>query len=490
MIVLNWLFTPLLSLIVVSLVLVLAVGAASVHPLHWSATLRTAAEPEVTRRVRGSSRYSQSDSIAKARLLGAAPDQNEGSSEEVVLDAVVTLTDVNDRQQLRNELKRRRDWLEKSALTAQVRMVAQIPSLQTASYVWALGRMLAEVRFACAGFVWFLPKAAPFLAQRLQRHPRKMATAGVVLGILFAGVTHVFKHDATFNWLTIVGNVITAFAVIAFVSAVVALYGAFIVTRFGSPRNWTRRGVIAGLMYAGFVITIMSLVFSGRLAQWELWMTGLIEGTTVGNWVGGALIAALLVYLLRNAVTWIRARRLWISERITTAGIAVFVLLMLLVLACYLLNIPLVEVDQLIMGGAWLMFGLFILAGMVKCIEWTRKLIALRRHRVQVARRGFRWWILLAWIGCGILVSMAQDPVARMQLSPTGQVLGAIFGILYLMWVVAIIPGFIVTILYLRRVNKAYEKLRFDQAPPHPDLASHEAVRATTKEADSGPREI
>lgn len=161
--ILAWALWPLFTLALLSLALIVGVGALCVRPLRWEAALFIAAQSEIDRRVAYVARSPRADHLAAARLLGRPPAHQHNLDEraDAILDALTVMTDDFDRTQLKNRLQKIREGLQKSALDRQLRLVARIPSLRIATYLWIAGRHLNEAGFVLYGLIWFLPRSLP-----------------------------------------------------------------------------------------------------------------------------------------------------------------------------------------------------------------------------------------------------------------------------------------------------------------------------------------
>lgn len=95
----DLLFLPLFLLTLITLLLLVVLGATVVFPRKWEATLREAALAEVERRFVGLGPRSQADLIAAERLVGngSGPADTEDDTASAVLDAVLVLTNGSDR---------------------------------------------------------------------------------------------------------------------------------------------------------------------------------------------------------------------------------------------------------------------------------------------------------------------------------------------------------------------------------------------------------
>ncbi len=231
----------------------------------------------------------QSDLIAANRMVGNGSKHAEikVDTSSAVLDAVLVLTNRSDRSRLDEELESWRSRLESSAIDQQVRLVAGVPSIRVASYLWVASARFNTARFALVGFMWFLPRALPFLAQRLQKHGGALGIVGVIVGLLWAAVARATAQEgASFDWFSVVSNVGLICAIAGMVIAVLSLYKAVLVTRFGAPRKWTLRGIITGSAFVLLVCVLIGLGWSGVAANWQLQLVRWGQNLEVSDVVG------------------------------------------------------------------------------------------------------------------------------------------------------------------------------------------------------------
>lgn len=482
----DWLFIPLCVLTLVTVLFLFVLGATVVFPRKWDVALRDAALAEVERRFVGLGPRSQSDLIAADRMVGncGKPADANDDTASSVLDAVLVLTDGSDRSLLDAELEGLRSHLESSALEQQVRVVAQVRSIRIARYLWAASAWFNTARFALVGFLWFFPRALPFLGRRLQKHGGALGIIGVVVGLLWAAVARATAPEGSaFDWFSVVSNVGLICAIAGMVIAVLGLYKAVLVTRFGAPRQWTRRGVMTGSVFVVYICVVLGLTWSGVVAdwQWQLvrWGQNLEVTDDVGRWIGGLVLTLGVAYGLTNAYRWVRAPGMTLSNRIWILAGSPFLLVMLVLVVPFVLDIPSANVSWVLVVAGWFIVLLGVVALIAECVERVRKYRLLMQLGLLPPRRGFRWWALLTWVVAGITFNSALTlllaSTQRTADSAFFSVALSILNLLTGLWTLAAVPGIVVTALYVRRVSKAYEALRFQLAPPHPSLGATES---------------
>lgn len=479
----DWLLVPLSTLTVVTILLLFVLGGTVVFPPEWEGELWRAARGEVERRFANLGPRSQSDLIAVSRLVGAGRDLGKPNEEaaDLVLTTALILTDRSDRDKVDEELTALREMLQDSALRRQVQLVANVSSIRIASYVWRACDWINRCCFAVAGFVWFFPKSLPFLSKRLQKNSGALAVSGLIAGIVWAALTRAMTPEGVlFDWLGLVGDVALIFALGGVVVAVLGLYKAVLVSRFGAPRRWTRHGVITGVSFLAFIVTMVGLGTSGLLAQWQrgavLWAQEVEITDGVGRWIGGAAFATFIVYLLRNCYRWFRMPGLSLSDRLWIVAATPLVLLMLVLIVLFTIDVPTTGLAWMFSSTAWILLILGGIASLTAGCEWIQKYRALRYLGHRVPRKGFRWWALIAWASIAGALSAMLPPLMTADLRATTPALvvplATLLGALAVIWSLSFLPGAIITVLYVRRVAKAYEVLRFSLAPMHPLLTN------------------
>lgn len=479
----DWLFVPLSTLTVVTILLLVVLGGTVVFPANWERELWQAARDEVERRFASLGPRSQNDLLAAARLVGPERELDEPNEEaaDLVLSTVLVLTDRSDREKVDEELTALRTRLQDSALRRQAQLVANVSNIRIASYVWRSCDWLNRCFFAVAGFVWFFPKSLPFLSERLQKNSGTLAVSGLIAGIVWAAITRAMTPEGvSFDWLGLVGDVALIFALGGIVVAVLGLYKALLVSRFGAPHQWTRRGVITGVSFLAFIAIMVGLSTSGLLGQWQrgaaLWVQEIEITDDAARWVGGAALAAFIVYLLRNCYRWVRMPGLNLSDRLWTVTGAPLLLLMLVLIVLFTIDVPTTGLAWLFTSTAWILLILGGLASVTATFEWIQKYRALRDVGHQVPRKGFRWWALIAWATIATTLAVVWPLLMTADLGAAMPALvvplALLLDVVAAVWSLAFFPGAIITVLYVRRVAKAYDVVRFSLAPTHPLLGS------------------
>lgn len=479
----DWLFLPLATLIVVTLLLLVVLGGTVVFPANWERELRRAARDEVERRFAGFGPRSQYELIAGGRIIGSERELPEPSDEaaDLVLSTVLVLTDRADQERVNEELTLLRTRLQASALRRQVQLVANVASIRIASYVWRSCDWLNRVVFVVAGFIWFFPKSLPFLSERLQKHGGALAVSGLVAGVLWAALMRVTTPaGAPFDWLGLVGDVALIIALGGVVVAVLGLYKAVLVSRFGAPHQWTRRGVIAGICFLAYIAVFVGLGTSGLLTHWQrgaaLWVQEIEITDDAARWAGGAMLAAFIFYLLRNCYRWVRMPGLSISDRLWIVTGTPLVLLMLVLAVLFAIDVPTTGLAWLFATTAWILLILGGVASAAAGFEWIQKYRVLRDLGHRVPRKGFRWWALIAWATSALVLTVAWPHLTAAGLRTATPALvvplSLLLDVAAAVWSLAFLPGAIITVSYVRRVAKEYDTVRFSLAPTHPLLSS------------------
>lgn len=480
----SWLLWPVFTLAVFFLTLTLVIGAVSVWPSRWSEKLYAAGEMEIARRYQRVRTASHADHLAAQRLLGPKPKREESESDRVILDAVAIMIDAADRSVLAKRLERRRDRLATTALRRQVSLVADVSSLTLASYLWSLSRGVNFFHFALNGLAWFLPQTIPYLVKIHGKHLLGASIGGTFLGILVAGFSLAGSEKAAVtDWGAIVSNTVLLVTLAVMATATFKLFALFLVTSFGEARQWTAKGIGVGIFMLIFSGTMSYLNFSGQLSYWQqsaaLSMSNIDLGKQATTFVGSLMTLVLLGYVIRNLWTWIRVRTVVLSDRILAVAC---LLLLVLIGACYVLftletvfGMHTPYLNPLLLYGMSAVGLVGMASGFVSAVEWIQKYRAITSAGWVVKRKGFRWWALIAWFGSILLLQADWALVGPLGAFADNvvmyQIIRALYDLLVFAAVLAVWPGIIITVLYVRRVNATYRELRHGEAPEHPLLS-------------------
>ncbi|GAB3803411.1 hypothetical protein GCM10028798_22230 [Humibacter antri] len=475
---------PIFITALLFLTLTLTVGATSLWPAQWDRKLYAAGEAEISRRFADYRALPQVDHIAARRLLGHKPRPVWGDydRETTILAAVSVMTNAEDRARLSAELQARRVQLEVTALRRQVRLVARISNFAIASYLWSALRTANALEFSLCGLIWFLPHTVPFLVRVHGKHLAGATIGGALLGVLVAGFTVAGSpNGSSTDWAGIAGGTAMISLLAALVTATFGLFKAFLTTRFGAVRQWTRKGITSSVVLVVFVGSFLYLDLSGVFGQRTEALTvgtqHLHFSTQESHWIGGILLLAFTGYNIHNAWAWVRNRTVKLSNRIQSATALLFLLLLAVLIVSFLLNLPVTSARWILLGGMLTVLSVAFGGLVMAAVEWVQKYRAIARAGWTVKRRGFRWWALISW--CSALVAQATSeligPLRPSAANPVlYDVVGAVFSLITLACVIAFCPGVIITVLYVQRVSAVYRDLQHLQSPDHPALASDE----------------
>ncbi|PPI53164.1 hypothetical protein [Rathayibacter toxicus] len=479
----NWLFVPLIELMIVTLVLLVVLGGTVVFPPNWGHDLQQAALDEVHRRFAGLGTRSQADFIAAARMIGAKRELSDSSDDtaNIILTTVIVLTNASDPERIRKQLNGLRTRLQSTALRRQVALVSKVASIRIASYLWVACDWVHRCFFALVGLIWLLPRSCPFLAARLQRNSGVLGLIGIIAGIFWAALMRgaTTPEGAAFDWLGLVGDVALIFTIGGIVVAVLGLYKTVLVSLVGAPRQWTRRGLVAGVSFVLCAVITIGVGLSGLLTQWQrnlaAWTQKIEMTDDAARWLGGAMVAATIIYLAWNGYQWVRRPGIWLSDRLWIIAASQPLLVMLVVVILFAADLPPSDFGWLSTSAACAMIILGCIATGTAGFEWIQKYRALRKLGRRVPRKGFRWWALITWVTLAFALGVTPPPLMTVDLramDPTLVIpLTVLLNVAAIVWMLAFFPGAIVTVLYVRRVSKAYETFRFSLAPEHPLLS-------------------
>jgi hypothetical protein len=478
-------FWLICSLLAMTAALVLVVGGRSLQPPQWNQTVYIAAQEEVARRFGHRCPPSQGELAAANRLIGEAPRSSAGSDaaaeEAMLLSAIAVLTDDTHHARVDTALTALREDLARSALQRQLNLVAHVPSIHIASRLWGIARVVNVCAFASVGLIRLLRMALPRFDRHIGRAVNRVAASGFVLAVLATAVIYAVTPDKrSFELWSTVGDVSTVIAAVAVGAATGRLYWAFAVVQYGRPRHWSVKGFSIGVALTLFVLAMVALDLSGRFGIWLDRLSRFeasirIDGQ-VSAWLGSGLMLACTVLFLKRAYDWIRVANMRASDRLWIA-------VLMWILAGVGAEVVVLGTGIGPTATAWVLrvcgwggLALAALACALWCLEWSLRLRALRASGWRVARKGFRWWALIAWVavaGAASLASPLTSPVGPFAHNATAyQLCGAAVGVLELTAALALYPGAVITALYVRRVGKAYRELEFSAAPPHPGLAA------------------
>ena len=478
--ILAWLQWPLVAIAASVLTLVLTVAGLAAWPPTWETRLREVAEEEVRRRL-VNQRATMQVHIAVARLLGEHSDQpGQHREREDSLDDIiqVLLGTTHQRAQFVPRLEKRRSQLEGAALQRQVRSVHKIASFELASYVWVAMRAANALSFVAGGFFWLLPRSAKNLTALLVRRSNGASIVGLGLGLLVAVATASTAGSAGASWFDVMmtGGEVAVVSVISINAAM--LLKAVFVAQFGDPRRWPRKQVVLSAALAVTLIGLLNLVSSG---VWMNLQTQVLDTasdylarTAASKWVGGILFAITLGYMLRNAVSWLRARTLVIRERTEALGAIALIAILALGVAATVFGLPIAHLHVPVRILFYLFGILIVLSLGFRVVEWIQMYRSLLAQDRLPVRRGFRWWALVAWITASVierLLLLAASPEGALSLnSAAGLLASTLAASLTLILSLTFIPGVAVTALFVRRVHVAYRDWVYQQAPRHSAL--------------------
>jgi len=476
MVVFSWLLYPVFFITLIFLSVITATGIAAVYPTDWAQSIYKAGIEEVRRRRVNIAHLSQSESIAAGRLIGHEPAQLAADSTKGIINMISMLTADPNTDQLKAELQQRRVQLETLGLRFQIQLVARTPSFIVASYLWSVGRLAIPIWFAWNGFRWFLPRTIPFLSKQFRKYLTTMTIIGVLLGVVWAWLNYiVISQDPTFDWLATAGEVATFCTIVAIISPAVQLLWKIFTLQFGTPKQWSHKGIILGVCITTLCSTFFFLISSGLFVRWASILCGylqeLLQHTTISIWAGEFLILGFLAYLLRNAWTWISNPRITYSSRLSSLSGAILILSCMVASVCAL-GVSTYTTSVIIKTSMWILLGVSALTIIAWLVEWTRKYRDLRKSAVMIHQKGFRLWALIAWAAL-VLVLSALTPIFD-HFPETSTIIWKIcvitYEILTFIVIVTSIPGFVITAFYIKRVSRLHRDWEFMLALPHPYL--------------------
>lgn len=467
-----WLGTILSFSMIVFSGIAVYVGATALKSPAWAWCMRQLALYEIQLRASGrEGDLLPADLLAAERMAGAReismPSDDELDGHVAATLRLIGLSgSVAAAQQLDDEARR---WLRWS-LAMQVRAVRGRVRLVEASRRWRVRHWVSSTRVGLASLRWFGPLwlrhvgslAAPLLGGA--------AVIGAWFGLLawFVGRHVVFRSDHQYvDWTVVVGwwgSVACAVALVKLsMSQMWLLWHAQ--RRVEEPPS-RARFFAALAAYLAVCSALFIVSGSGILDGW--WRSSAAVAESVGRQlgssqlVGGLVIIAVLGYLIRNCVTWIRNRALRPGQRVEFAGALVLLLLMAATAGVYAADGSVDVLPAIWLAGGSALVLVMVVSAAIDISAFSRRYRQLRTAGWPVARRGFSIWALVAWLAAAGLLMMLETVLRTVppQLTSTWMV-----NIIYL-WMSAVtlalfvlaIPGAVVTWLFIRRVDAEHAK--------------------------------
>lgn len=486
----SWLLYPIYSLFLLSALLLVLLGGSVLFPPDWGHSLHEAAQLEIKRRFLHRPPLTLKESHAIDRLLGSPPEKqtNSADSFQFTLDAVMVLTGSNKQESITRELLQGQETLKKLALRRQVDMVSNVENIHLASYLWTLCRYFNQVYFVLRSFLWFFPRAQPFLLARLKDGVEKYSLTAIVLGLLGLGIMNAGQENRASSWLNFIGSIMTILALTGVAHATLKLHEAVYVRQFGPINTWS-----AGEKILRFAIFCLSLILillflTGHLQQWftslEIWLQSQRLTHSLPRWLQAVLTACITGIFLIQGFRVSSNRFLALSERIAVFIITPYFVLLLVHLLLFVQS----DTSSIPSWAYITTVAVSFVATIAYCITWCierwREYSLLRHKGISVPRKGFRWWTTLLWLSSSVLLPLSEALVRT--LNSRNALIGeplfyeSLLALAAMLWALSAFPILTISYLFVRRIGKEYRKYEFRSAPAHPLLSRHHLIEASS----------
>lgn len=447
-------------------VLIIGFGAKSARPPDWDERLREAAHAEVHRRGLDSPPLSRSDLIACTNLIGTNEVSLDPNDDRRFLAAVAALTDAPEEQL--ESLKAQRARILAHALERQTSAVKDITDHRRASWVWQLCTCRNTAVMIISGIRWFLPLFFIKVHHIGDKYLSAATLLGVWIGLLWWGASHFNGRESTADWLGIVSAVITLSTVLALMAIIGRQLYAIRTALYDPASQLNLKYISAYVITIIILLLFFVLAFTGVLSRWEAalntktlaWLDN-IEGTVWTQIITFAIGAIIFFYALYGVLLWARTRVLRIGDRIAMVLVGLTVACLAPIFILFSINAP----RTLINAALWvfsvmLMISTFAIV-IIGSVRLFKQYLKLRAHNIHVPRKGFRLWALATWVGVVIVGPAALSMVQGSSGDETNIVIDILTLIITPLAVIgafAMLPGLVITGLYLFRIRKFYRE--------------------------------
>ncbi|MDL9948759.1 hypothetical protein QSJ19_24870 [Gordonia sp. ABSL11-1] len=460
--------TVLLSLFLTPIIMyalvVVSLGVPLLRSSRWEVAFQRTAVAELDRRglwldTWAVQEFSSALSMVGPKVLDDVPD-------EVNLDHLAAVSALADgREVTAGELLGLRRVMLLHVLRRQRAVALRVRRLRYLPTAWSFAQFASGVEVAVRGVVWVLRTHAPVMKQLFAGLATYSVVAGVIIGAFVwlggsatgSPVDVAAAAGTAISWMSIAGVWLLG-------SRMIARLGIAV---WGEPRRWTGAAIASITASTLIVFATVSLYATGvfekltRVQQDVAQSVHLPEEVSIR--IFSALLGAGMFWMAWGLCRMARFTRLRLSERISSFGVAVLIVL----LGATCLNMAItssvlpgaVLLTRVALGLAML---LFLVSALVAAGEWFSRRQRLIRAGIVVPRRGFGLGtgiVVVAVNSVTYLVVLAFDKVAwtsirAVEIAAYGLAALMLAGIaLALAWCVA---GW----LYVRRVDSFYEKYR------------------------------
>ncbi|ULN48907.1 hypothetical protein MI170_05905 [Mycolicibacterium goodii] len=456
----SWLWELATLLTTPFLAVVVMLGAIVFRSRDWSAAFSEVGVWELERRGQDERKRSMSEDQAIRRILGDEPTVPSYSGtpfERLVLSAFAVLSGYGGTRDLAGFVTEKREALLAAALERQLHSVAQIFPTRRASYVWVAQKWLSRTSVAAQGIAWLLPRAFKEICEPVKKYRTELSVAAVFVGVLYWQLIR-GQEETTMSAPDIVGLLVNLVLPVLVCGAIVLLGFRVLIAYAGPVSTWSTRtsSKVAVALSVSACLTAVAVWASRTLAPMaEQWWGRVELAEPISLRIGAGVAAVILAAIARNSVSTQaldRSRRT--SDRFASASTAAM-----------MLGIAVSAAELAIAGSVSIvrpvMFALIVAAIPLMMVsfgwgvhEWFGRYRGLTRGGVHVPRRGFSWRLIAAWLLSMAAVVVQTALPTAVQNSPLGLAL-LIPGLLA---VLGLIPLLTTTVLYVRRVNRYYER--------------------------------
>jgi len=445
-------------------------GSLALKAPTWDLEFLALARCDWTRRGLRGRKRSMSEELHMQRYIGRTQVEEEPDLEkrEQIVRTIAVLIGDHNHDALRAHLDTRSQEMLRTALSGVSTSVKNISSLNLASRVWVLRRWAALSAVLWQGLTWFLPRCFTQVGRVIERYMAAATILGIAGGLLVWG----FRRDLSESneggiaWVNFVGVVVTVGTVVALVVAVGRQFWQVAVAVIGPARTWTKMGIVSAALLFGFAVGMFTFVKTGAWEQWQreasAFLAELLIDTSVGDWIGKILLIAVLIFMIYRALQWARAKRIKVSDRITAAGVTIFLILTGALLILFIFDAPREVVSPVLNVTGYVIVLVGLLNAIFSVVEWCGKYRTLRQSGIEIRRGWFRWWILGTWAGIAIaLCALASiPPLAYVALNDSPFYLPfTIVGMLgTLVLVLSFWPGVFTMVRFVIRVQNVYAR--------------------------------
>lgn len=389
-----------------------------------------------------------------------------------ILDAIQALIGADDRSELESFLNERSDAHLTAALEEVSHAVRDISNLEVASWIWVFRRQVALAKTYGRSLLWFFPRCLKLLRQDIERYILIANILGIVLGLLSWAFGS--THEGGAHWANVLGIVVTISSVLALLLAFGKQALAVIVARFGPARAWTFKGITSGSALGISTICLIILSLTRHMQEW--WRVPaehilvLLAGTPVEAWTLSALVAAMSIFGIRNALLRASSPLLQTGDRLAEFFSIPLVIAFGTFIVIWSLGAPLRAVQSAGLVLMILYLGHCLILSVTNSASWITRYRTLRDAGINVRQGWFRWWLLWVWLASFFVVYVRSAISSATSHLPWLEPVRSLWLVWHVVMVLALMfslpVGAIVTWRFLKRVDKCYSEFEASHSTP------------------------